>query len=143
MSIKFDHTQSSINLALGIDDERSNELDALIFFKLIDQRVMAESLFDDPKDAPVNMRSKTGLLESVFESTKNECERIYVTFEYSKVEQNMDHNVKGIRGFMGGLHMLYQGADGDQDKFIHKFISYIAQAKKAHSEECGDDEDDY
>ncbi len=33
MAIKFDHSQDSLNLAIGIDDERSDELDAIVFFK--------------------------------------------------------------------------------------------------------------
>jgi len=52
MAIKFDHSQDSLHLAIGIDDERSDELDAIVFFSIIDQSVLTESLFDNPDDAP-------------------------------------------------------------------------------------------
>ena len=132
MSVKFDHSQGNLGLALGIDDERTDELDALIIFNIIDQTVMVDNLFDDPEDAPLNLTTKTGLMESVFESTTNETERIYVAFEYSKMDQHMMHNVRGFKDFMRGLHLLYQGADGDQDKFVQKFIRYKNEAKRAH-----------
>lgn len=142
MSVKFDHTMENMGLALGISDERADELDGTIFFTMIDQTKMVESLFDDPDDAPLNLVTKTGLMETLFEHSKNEAERIYLTFEYSKVDQHMEHNAKGIKNFLAGLHLLYQGVDGNKQKFVEKFIDYKCRAKKAHESGMIDGDDD-
>ena len=143
MSVKFDHTMGNMGLAMGINDERTDELDALVLFTIIDRTMMVESLFDDEDDAPLNLRTKTGLLETVFESSNNEAERIYLTFEYSKLDQHMEHNHRGFKDFLRGLTLLYKGADGDKEKFIEKFINYKNEAKKAYEAgEFGQRDDD-
>jgi hypothetical protein len=142
MSVKFDHTQESLHLALGIDDERSDALDAIMFFCIIDQNILRDSLFDDPDEAPMNMRTKTGILEKAFDEAKNEPERIYLSMEYGKIDTDLDNDNNGIRTFMKGLLMMYEGVDGNLHKFISKFISYKNKAKKAFENSCDEDDDD-
>lgn len=140
MSIEFDHTKGTFHGALGISDHRSDEIDATIFFTIIDQRMLAENLFDDIDDAPANMKAKTGILEKVFDITKNEQERIYATLQYSAIDNDMENNVKGIREFIKGLFLLYTGVDGNYSKFVKKFIGY--KSKIAASMQEDDDDDD-
>lgn len=143
MSVKFNHEAGNMGLAMGIDDHRTDELDALVLFTMIDQTMMVESLFDDEDDAPFNLRTKTGLMEALFEDSNNEAERLYLVFEYSKLDQHMTHNHAGFKDFMRGLTLLYKGADGDKEKFIEKFINYKNEAKKAYEAgEFGQRDDD-
>lgn len=142
MSVKFDHSEPNIAVAMGIDEHRSDVLDAIIFYTLIDQQMMAESLFDNLEEAPLNLTTKTGLLETLFESSKNEAERIYMSLEYSKIDQYMQNKARGFREFMASLHMLYQGTDGNKDKFISKFLSVKANAKAAYEAGKYNEEDE-
>lgn len=146
MAINFDHSQKSLNLAIGIDDERSDELDAIVFFSIIDQSVLAESLFDNPDDAPVNMRTKTGMMERMLEHGSTEAEIIYLAMQFSKVDRDMDFKSSGVHGFLSGLAMMYEAVDGDCDKFVKKFIKYKEKAKAEHEsglcDDCRDDNDE-
>jgi len=146
MAIKFDHSQDSLHLAIGIDDERSDELDAIVFFSIIDQSVLTESLFDNPDDAPINMRTKTGMMERMFEKGSTEAERIYLAMQFSKIDRDMDFESSGVHGFLAGLTMMYEAVDGDCDKFLRKFIKYKEKAKaeyeKGLCDDCRDDDDD-
>lgn len=137
--VKFDHTEGNISRSLNITDERSDELDALVMYNIINQTMMTRQLFDDPKDAPPNMRTKTGILERCFESTTNEAERIYVVWEYSKIDVRVDGDQK-LQAILSGMAMLYDAVNGDEDTFVSKFVSFKNKAKGMM--ESSDEDDD-
>jgi len=136
--VQFDHTSGNIPRSLNITDERSDQLDALVMYNIINQGMMIRQLFDSPDDAPANMRTKTGVLERCFESTNNEAERIYLVWEYAKLDVRLDKDVK-LQAIMSGMAMLYDAVNGDEDKFIEKFVSFKNKAKGMMS---GSDDDD-
>lgn len=140
--VKFDHTQKNLQAALDIDDQRSDELDALVLYSILNQSFMMQKLFDNPKDAPANMRTKTGVLERCFESAKNEQERIYLTWEYCRIDSNSDS--KKLMMLLSGLAMMYEAIGGDEDKFIQMFAEKKAEARRAHlnGELDGPDDDE-
>lgn len=137
--VKFDHTSGNINRSLNITDERSDQLDALVMYNIINQGMMIRQLFDSPDDAPANMRTKTGVLERCFESTNNEAERIYLVWEYAKLDIRLDKDVK-LQAIMSGMAMLYDAVNGDEDKFVEKFVSFKNKAKGMMS--ASDEDDD-
>lgn len=136
--VQFDHTSGNIPRSLNITDERSDQLDALVMYNIINQGMMIRQLFDSPDDAPANMRTKTGVLERCFESTNNEAERIYLVWEYAKLDVRLDKDVK-LQAIMSGMAMLYDAVNGDEDKFVEKFVSFKNKAKGMMS---GSDEND-
>lgn len=136
--VQFDHTSGNIPRSLNITDERSDQLDALVMYNIINQGMMIRQLFDSPDDAPANMRTKTGVLERCFESTNNEAERIYLVWEYAKLDVRLDKDVK-LQAIMSGMAMLYDAVNGDEDKFVEKFVSFKNKAKGMMS---GSDDDD-
>ena len=136
--VQFDHTSGNIPRSLNITDERSDQLDALVMYNIINQGMMIRQLFDNPDDAPANMRTKTGVLERCFESTNNEAERIYLVWEYAKLDVRLDKDVK-LQAIMSGMAMLYDAVNGDEDKFVEKFVSFKNKAKGMMS---GSDDDD-
>lgn len=137
--VKFDHTSGNIPRSLNITDERSDQLDALVMYNIINQGMMLRQLFDTPDDAPANMRTKTGILERCFESTNNEAERIYLVWEYAKLDIRLDKDVK-LQAIMSGMAMLYDAVNGDEDKFVEKFVSFKNKAKGMMS--ASDEDDD-
>ena len=126
--VQFDHTSGNIPRSLNITDERSDQLDALVMYNIINQGMMIRQLFDNPDDAPANMRTKTGVLERCFESTNNEAERIYLVWEYAKLDIRLDKDHK-LQAIMSGMAMLYDAVNGDEDKFVEKFVSFKNKAK--------------
>ena len=138
--VRFDHTSGNIPRSLNITDERSDQLDALVMYNIINQGMMIRQLFDNPDDAPVNMRTKTGVLERCFESTNNEAERIYLVWEYAKLDIRLDKDVK-LQAIMSGMAMLYDAVNGDEDKFVEKFVSFKNKAKGMMSSSDEDDDE--
>ena len=137
--VQFNHNERNINRSLNITDERSDELDAIVMYNIINQTMMIRQLFDNPDDAPKNMRTKTGVLERCFESTNNEAERIYLVWEYAKLDMRVDKDVK-LQAVLSGMALLYDAVNGDEETFIEKFVNFKNKAKDIAS--SSDDDDD-
>jgi hypothetical protein len=135
--VKFDHTESSVPSALGIPQNRTEQLSASIMFEMINQAFLVRKLFDNPDDAPVNFTRKTGILERLFDDASNEAERIFLTWEFSKIDLSMHKNDK-MRTVLQALSLLYSACDADKDKFIQKFIEHQRMAEEASDEEDDD-----
>lgn len=139
--VKFDHSAGNVQAALSIPDHRSDELDAKVLFNIINQAIMINTLFDNPDDAPSNLRTKTGLIERILDEAKSDNERVYLVWEYSRLDMRMDTDKK-LQHVLAGMTMLYKAVDGDEDKFVEKFISYKNEAKAHKSRQDNDEDDD-
>ena len=139
--VKFDHSAGNVQAALSIPDHRSDVLDAKVLFNIINQAVMVNKLFDDPDDAPSNLRTKTGVIEKILDEAKTDNERVYLVWEYSRLDLRMDTDKK-LQHVLAGMTMLYKAVDGDEDKFVEKFISYKNEAKAHKSRQDNDEDDD-
>lgn len=131
--LKFNHDTKTIQDSLGIDSSRADHISANILFEIINQAYLVKNLFDSPENAPSNLTTKTGLLERVFEETTNEAERIYATWEYSKIDLTLQKS-ETMQATLQGMALLYSACDSDKDKFINKFIE--------HKSRMGGDDDD-
>lgn len=139
--VKFDHSAGNVQAALSIPDHRSDVLDAKVLFNIINQAIMVSKLFDDPDDAPSNLRTKTGVIEKILDEAKTDNERVYLVWEYSRLDLRMDTDKK-LQHVLAGMTMLYKAVDGDEDKFVEKFISYKNEAKAHKSRQDNDEDDD-
>lgn len=137
--VKFDHSAGNVQSALGIPDHRSDVLDAMVLYSIINQAIMIDTLFDNPKDAPMNLRTKTGIIERILENAKNDNETAYLVWEFARLDIRMDTDKK-LQHVLAGMTMLYKAVDGDEDKFVEKFVTYKREAKARMQN--GDDEDD-
>ena len=139
--VTFDHTARDVQGALSISEARCDQLDAIVMYSLINQTMMVRKLFDNPDDAPSNLRTKTGILERALEAAENDNERIYITWEYGRLDVRTDVDKKAQMA-LGGLAMLYDLVDGDEDKFISKFISHKQKAKEMRESGAFDEDDE-
>lgn len=121
--LKFNHDTKTIQDSLGIQKDRADRISANILFELINQAYLIKNLFDSVENAPSNLTTKTGLLERVFDETQNEAERIYATWEYSKIDLSIQKSDK-MQAALQGFAFLYTACDSDKDKFIDKFIEH-------------------
>lgn len=117
--IKWDHSQRSIPLALGITEDRAAEITGSLLFTEIDKAFTAHSLFDDEDDIPAEFTTKTAVLDSVLDDLNNQNEAIFATFEWTKymVVANEDRRDK----LKGALSMLYMMSGQDKNKFVKEF----------------------
>ena len=135
--LSFDHTCKRINLAMGICNERSDELLAYISFYMVEQSIMREKLFGDDAehdDVPANYCTKTSVLEKCLDVAQDEEERIYITWEFTKLDIRTDHPLHGLK-FMTAMSKKALKYDLDPERFVQWFVAAKAEA------EAEDDDD--
>lgn len=137
--ITFNHTVSTIQESIGIPDMKADTLTASIMYEMMNQSYLLNSLYDNPEDAPPNLRTKTGILERVFEEASNEQERLYVMWEMSKFDIIASTDSKRLREMSTLMSMMYVMSDKKKQKFIDL---YIKKKNKVRDEMSGSDYDD-
>ena len=83
--IKFNHEGKTLAESMGIDLERRYELEAIVIYNMLIVEIMARKLFDNPKDAPRNLTTKSGVLEKILDYSRNS----------QKTKQNGDMSLFG------------------------------------------------
>lgn len=118
--IKFNHEGKSLAEAMGIDEERKYELEAIVIYNMLIVEIMARKLFDNPKDAPRNLTTKSGVLEKILDYADTDAEAIYLTYEYCILDKKTD----GLKGqmFATALAVKIKQLDLDEEKFIEWFV---------------------
>lgn len=124
--VHFDHSKSTFEQSLGISPERADVLTATLFYEMINHAYLSDRLFDNMDEAPRNMVTKTGILEKAFEDAVDEKERIFCTWEYSKIDTLSEDK----KNPLFGMTMLFQFCKSDKDKFIEKYIEFKSEAMK-------------
>lgn len=120
-TISLNHEARSIGGAFGVSDERKSEIEATIFYEIIDSMMLVQSLFDDVDEAPVNLRAKSGWVEKVLDQMQTEEERLYSMWETCKIDHLTDNDEKA-KMFLALMSMQYKMVNGDRDKFIKLFV---------------------
>ena len=138
--VQFDHTKKTFEKSIGITEERADYLTANVFYEMINHAYLVDKLFDNSDDAPANMVTKTGILEKTFQETSNEAERIFCTWEYSKIDHLTDMEDK--RNPIAAMTMLFQVCRTDKDEFIKRYKEMKAAALSSRSRRHEDNEDD-
>ena len=129
--LHFDHTCQTINESLGICEERSDELQGYVSFFMVEQMIMREKLFGDDAehdDLPPNYRTKSAILERCLDVAQDEEERIYITWEFVKLDIKTDHPLLGPP-FMALMSKKALKCDLDAEKFVEWFVLQKAKSK--------------
>jgi len=127
-NIKFNHDVKTMSEALCISDERRHYLHAVVLFNMVYQNIMVTSLFDEPEEAPANMRTKSGCLEKMLEAAETESERIYITWEYCSVDLKTDDGPAGAM-FLSMIAAKSKELDLDQDAFCQWWVKHRMEAE--------------
>lgn len=125
--IVFNHEATQMPDAIGIATERRYYLNAVVLFNMVYQNIMVHSLFDDTDDAPANMRTKSGCLERILESAKNEAEMVYLTWEYCNLDIKTDDGPSGAM-FLAMISSKTKELDLDQDQFCNWWVKQRIKA---------------
>jgi hypothetical protein len=135
----FDHSCDSVPEAIGICEERSDELQGYVAFFMAEQCIIRSKLFGDSTDKneiPAIYRTKTAILEKCLEVAQDEEERIILTWEFVKLDIKTDMPVIGA-GMMGALCEKAEKYDLDAERFVQWFVR---QKNKARMTDDADDE---
>jgi len=119
--IEFNHSGGTLAEAMGIHVERKYELEGIVIYTMLIVEIMSRKLFDNPKEAPRNLCTKSGVLEKVLEYAESQAEAIYLTYEYCTVDQKTDDGVQG-KMFASALAMKIKQLDLDEERFIEWFV---------------------
>lgn len=126
--IQFNHDVRTMSQALCIPDERRHYLHAVVLFNMVYQSIMVHSLFDEPDEAPVNMRTKSGCLEKMLEAAETEAERLYIVWEYCSVDIKTDDGPSGAM-FLSMISAKSKDLDLDQDAFCQWWVKHRMEAE--------------
>ena len=126
--IQFNHDVRTMSQALCIPDERRHYLHAVVLFNMVYQNIMVTSLFDDPDEAPINMRTKSGCLEKMLEAAESEAERLYLTWEYCSIDIKTDDGPSGAM-FLSMISAKSKDLDLDQDAFCQWWVKHRIEAE--------------
>jgi hypothetical protein len=134
--IKFDHTCRNIGEAMGICEERAQEIEALIIYQIAFQQIMREKLFGDDADedeVPVNFRTKTSILEKCLDYAVDEQEQIYIMWQFAKLDIKTDGPIGGM--FLAVTCKKMLTLDLDEESFVAWFIKKKAEAQSDDDED--------
>jgi hypothetical protein len=126
--IQFNHDVRTMSQALCIPDERRHYLHAVVLFNMVYQSIMVHSLFDEPDEAPINMRTKSGCLEKMLEAAETEAERLYIVWEYCSVDIKTDDGPSGAM-FLSMISAKSKDLDLDQDAFCQWWVKHRMEAE--------------
>ena len=116
-AITFNHDAKSMHESLGIDEHRRHYLHGVILFNMAYQAILVDSLFDDQEDAPMNMRTKSGCLERMFECAETEAERILLVWDYCALDNRIDTKDPASAMFLHMVSCKVKELDMDIDAF--------------------------
>lgn len=132
-TIQFNHNVKTMSESLNITDERRHYLHAVVLFNMAYQHIMVNSLFDDPDEAPINMRTKSGCLERMLESAENIEEQIYLAWEYCTIDIRTDDGPGGAM-FLSMVQAKAKELDLDQEKFCKWWEKHRAEEEKGSND---------
>lgn len=132
--VKFDHSKKNLQQSLGIENKRADELTASLFFEMINVQHMVESLFDKPEEAPLNMITKTGIMERVLDDVKTPEELLYVGWEYAKYDVLLKQDDKFSDTHRMMVMALYMFSNQDKDRFVRTYVKKKAEAESENDQ---------
>lgn len=133
--IKFNHEASTMAEAFGITEDRKYEIEAYVLYALLSNEILTRKIYGkDKKDAPSNMRSKSGPLERVLDYALDEAELAYMTYEYATQDKFTDTPEGQLFASITAVK-LEKDFGLDEEKFIAWWKEMRREVKKKMEKE--------
>lgn len=126
--VKINHESKTLQQSLGIEENRADEISALVMFNMINQTYMIQHLYDSPDEAPRSMKTKTGVLENVLNEVSGENEIILATWEAARFDAIIELDEEHASKLLAMFSMMYMMADRKKDNFIKQFLKHKKKA---------------
>jgi hypothetical protein len=122
MEIKFNHAKSTVSDAIGVEKFTANQITGKIMFEIINQQFMVQELYDNPYDAPDELRKKSVVLENVIKDCANQAEVMLAAWEYSRIDSMMTLDNGQADNILKMITMFYAMSDKKRDAFVKLFV---------------------
>lgn len=121
---QFDHDESTLHTAIGIPSETRVRCKERIFFCAFANHLQIEELFEDPEDAPKNMRTASGDLERTLSIINDQTEYEYTLFSFI--------NTHDLAKMAIAYHsFLTDSSNNKSDRLKVKMLAMAAEMKVA------------
>ena len=87
---KFDHNAKDIAKCFGLSLYQKQFISHAIIFAILSNKMIAEHLFDDPKDAPDDLITFSGQLEKALSLVDNDLERAFLLVVYQSAHTSVN-----------------------------------------------------
>lgn len=141
--MKLNHEAKTLGDAFHLPEDVQNRISATVLYEIVDKQFKLENLFDDVDDAPLEMRTTSGLLESCLNRASGAAEKLYMMWEFAKIE-HLKNNKNRFKDFMGLLSIAtitYAMTDKNYENFCKRFSSGLSDAKREFLNSKDDDDE--
>lgn len=141
----LNHNVNTMGEAMGVNKDRQDVITASVFYEIVNNDYQVQALYDDPKEAPREMVTTSGVLQKALLRVSNEEEKMYLVWEFSKTDtiRNSRKLSNHFDKMLQAVAMIFLMCDKDYNKFVKKFIAFHKQAEdeiKSRGDWDGDDE---
>lgn len=140
--LKLNHSEDALHKAFGLSFYRKQVVCNAILFETIANQLLARDLFDDIKEAPLDMTTMTGILQKSMSHFTNINEIGFLMVIYGDMYQGINHSVldilegrkpTGMRGttrIVTNLDDKIDGKDEDMSR-IKKILGKLVDELKS------------
>jgi hypothetical protein len=132
--LKFNHEGSTMGAAMGLERNQEAVLLGNMFYEIVNRDFIMHDLYDNPEEAPIELRTTSGLLESCLKRCSTENERTFTIWEFSKTDFLRSTENKNLEGMLQAVMMIYMMSDKKRDKFIEKFKDFHDKAHRDNAD---------
>jgi hypothetical protein len=131
---KFNHETDSFHESLGIPGDIRTKCRERVFFTAISNAFQREELFEDPDDAPKELRTVSGDLQRCLQSITDQLEYEYTLMIFTGYQRM----AKEIFGY---YKHLQENQDNKEDRLKSMIIELVSEMRSKHEEDEEDEED--
>lgn len=125
---KFNHETDSFHESLGIPGDIRTKCRERVFFTAISNAFQREELFEDPDDAPRELRTISGDLQRCLQSITDQLEYEYTLMVFT----NYQRMAKEIFGY---YKHLQENQDNREDRLKSMIIELISEMRSKDEED--------
>jgi hypothetical protein len=128
--LKFNHEGATMGAAMGLEGNQEAVLLGNMFYEIVNRDFIMHDLYDDPEEAPIELTTTSGLLETCLKRCTTENERTFTIWEFSKTDFLRTKEDKNLEMMLQAVMMIYMMSDKKRDKFIEKFMDFHNKASR-------------
>lgn len=94
---KLDHSKNSFGEVMGLSDYEQHHAKTAILFETINCNLLAQRLFEDPEDAPADLRTVSGVLEKALSHSLSPAQQIYLCIEFHHTYMHTRNGIAAVQ----------------------------------------------
>lgn len=131
---EFNHETESFHESLGISDDIRVKCRERVFFNTFSNALQRQELFEDPDDAPKEMRTVSGDLQRCLRSITDQLEYEYTLMIFNGAQRT------AMESFAYYRHML-ETHDNREDRIKLKIMELVEEMRAGKDDDDDDDDE--